>query len=103
MLRFMDWSVVVTGCLLILLGFGGHRWERAKVRRGASPRRGLRLSLFLLLIGLGMIVGKSPHLLGAPFAVVMTADSLSLVLVVAAALVLVVSAKRQAGSGPSAE
>lgn len=103
MLRFMDWSVVVMGCLLVLLGFGGRRWEQAKIRKGASPRQGVRMYLFLLLIGLGMIVGKSPHLVGAPFAVVMTADSLSLVLVVAAALVLVVSAKRQVGSGPSAE
>ncbi|MFJ5532581.1 hypothetical protein [Streptomyces sp. NPDC093261] len=99
----MDWSVVVMGCLLVFLGFGCRWWEQAKVRKGASPRQGVRLYLFSLLIGLGMIVAKSPHLVGAPFAVVMTADSLSLVLGVAAALVLVVPARRQVGSGPFAE
>ncbi|MEU4034324.1 hypothetical protein [Streptomyces collinus] len=99
----MDWSVVVMGCLLVLLGFGCRRWEQAKIREGASPRQGVRLHLIPLLIGLGMIAGKSPHLVGAPFGVVMTADSLSLVLGVAAALVLVVPAKRHVGSGPSGE
>lgn len=103
MLRFMDWSVVVMGCLLVLLGFGCRWWVQTKIRKGASPSQGVRLYLIPLLIGFGMIVGKLPHLVGAPFAVVMTADSLSLVLGVAAALVLVVPAKRQVGSGPSTE
>jgi hypothetical protein len=99
----MDWSVVVMGCLLVLLGVGCRRWEQAKIRKGASPRQGVRLYLIPLLMGLGMIVGQSPHLVGAPFAVVMTADALSLVLGVAAVLVLVVPATRTVGSGPSAE
>ncbi|GAA3788938.1 hypothetical protein [Streptomyces chiangmaiensis] len=103
MLKFMDWSVVVVGCLLVLLSFGFRWWERAKIRKGASPRQGMRFYSIPLLIGLGMIVGKTPHLVGAPFAVVMTADSLSVVLTVTAALVLVVQATRRAGSGPSAE
>jgi hypothetical protein len=93
----MDWSVVVMGCLLVLLGFGCRWWEQAKIRKGASPRQGLRLYLIPVLIGLGMIVGKTPHLVGAPFAVVMTADSLSLALMVAAALVLVAPATRRVG------
>ncbi|MER5661755.1 hypothetical protein [Streptomyces mirabilis] len=58
---------------------------------------------FPLLMGLGMLVAKVPHMVGASFAVVMIADSLNVVLVVTAALVLVVQARRRAGSGPSAE
>ncbi|MFD9508429.1 hypothetical protein [Streptomyces mirabilis] len=50
-----------------------------------------------------MLVAKVPHMVGASFAVVMIADSLNVVLVVTAALVLVVQARRRAGSGPSAE
>ncbi|GAX55853.1 hypothetical protein AQJ27_30895 [Streptomyces olivochromogenes] len=105
MLRFMDWSVVVMGCLLVLLGFGYRWWEQAKIRKGASPRQGVRFYSiwFPLLMGLGMLVAKVPHMVGAPFAVVMVADSLNVVLVVTAALVLVVQARRRAGSGPSAE
>lgn len=105
MLRFMDWSVVVMGCLLVLLSFGCRWWERAKIRKGASPRQGVRFySIWLpLLMGLGMLVAKVPHMVGAPFAVVMIADSLNVVLAVMAVLVLAVQARHRAGSGPSAE
>jgi hypothetical protein len=103
MLGFMDWSVVVMGCLLVLLGFGCRWWERRQIREGASSRQGVRLYLFPLLIGPGMVGGRLPRLVGASFAVVMTADSLSFVLVVAAVLVLVVPAMRRVGSGPPAE
>ncbi|MFF3512484.1 hypothetical protein [Streptomyces sp. NPDC002573] len=98
----MDWSVVAMGCLLVLLGFGYRRWAQAKIREGASPRQGVRFYGFPLLMGLGLILGRAPRLLGAPFAVVMTTDSLSLVLVVTAALVLLVTGRRRTGSGPSA-
>jgi hypothetical protein len=105
MLRFMDWSVVAMGCLLVLLSFGYRWWEQAKIRKGASPRQGVRfVSIWLpLLMGLGMIIAKVPHMVGAPFAVVMIADSLNGVLAVTAVLVLVVQLRRRAGSGPSAQ
>ncbi|MER7565789.1 hypothetical protein ACGFWE_30375 [Streptomyces sp. NPDC048523] len=99
----MDWSVVVLGCLLVLLGFGCRWWVQTKIRQGASLRQEVRLSLIPLLIGLGLVVGKSPSLVGAPFAVVMTADSMSFVLMVAATLISVVAATRRGGSGRSAE
>jgi hypothetical protein len=54
-------------------------------------------------MGLGMLVAKVPHMVGAPFAVVMIADSLNVVLMVTAVLALTVQARHQAGSGPSAE
>lgn len=105
MLSFMDWSVVVMGCLLVLLSFGCRWWEQAKIRKGASPRQGMHFySIWIpLLMGLGMIVAKVPHMVGAPFAVVMIADSLNVVLAVTTALVLAVKARHRAGSGPSAE
>lgn len=105
MLRFMDWSVVVMGCLLVLLSFGCRWWEQAKIRKGASPRQGVRFySIWLpLLMGLGMLIAKVPHMVGAPFAVVMIADSLNVVLAVTAVLVLAVQARHRAGSGPSVE
>ncbi|MFF0095689.1 hypothetical protein ACFYSF_38030 [Streptomyces canus] len=101
----MDWSVVGTGCLLVLLSFGCRWWEQTKIRKGARPRQGMRsFSIWMpLLMGLGMIVAKVPHMLGAPFAVVMAADTLNLVLVVTTALVLFVQVRHRAGSGPSAE
>ncbi|MGI5513027.1 hypothetical protein [Streptomyces sp. CA-106131] len=98
----MDWSVVVMGCLLVLLSFGFRWWEQAKIRKGVSPRQSVHYS-FPLLIGLGMIVGKTPHLLGASFAVLRTADSLSAVLTVTAAVGLLVQAARRAGSGRGAQ
>ena len=105
MLRFMDWSVVVMGCLLVLLSFGCRWWERADIRQGARARQGMRFyAIWMpLLIGLGMIVAKVPHLVGAPFVIVMTADTLVLVLAVTTALVLAVQVRRRARSGPSAE
>ncbi len=102
MLTFMDWSVVVMGCLLAVLGSGFRWWEHATVRKGASPRQGVRFSSFPLLMGLGLIAAKGPHLVGAPFAVVMTGDSFSVLLTVTAALVLALQVRRRAGSGPSA-
>ncbi|MDH6451832.1 hypothetical protein M2156_003831 [Streptomyces sp. SAI-149] len=105
MLRFMDWSVVVMGCLLVLISFGRRWWERAKIRKGARPRQDMRFySIWMpLLMGLGMIVAKVPHMAGAPFAIVMAADTLNLVLAVTTALVLAVQGRRRVGSGPSAE
>ncbi|WP_328747499.1 hypothetical protein OHT57_18340 [Streptomyces sp. NBC_00285] len=101
----MDWSVVVMGCLLVLLSFGCRWWERAHVRKGTRSRQGMRFyAIWMpLLIGLGMIVAKVPHMVGAPFAIVMAADTLILVLAVTTALVLAVQVRRRAGSGPSAE
>ncbi|PBC63651.1 hypothetical protein BKI49_12795 [Streptomyces sp. Tue6028] len=78
-------------------------WEQAKLHKGPSPRHGGRFYSIPLLIGLAIIAAKTPNLAGAPFAVVMTADSLSLVLMITAVLVLAVPAMRRAGSGPSAE
>ncbi|KQV95397.1 hypothetical protein ASD08_13190 [Streptomyces sp. Root369] len=105
MLRFMDWSVVGMGCLLVLLSFGCRWWERAKIGKGARPRQGMRFySIWMpLLMGLGMLVAKVPHMVGAPFAVVMAADTLNLVLVVTTALVLAVQVRNRARSGPPAE
>lgn len=105
MLRFMDWSVVVMGCLLVLLSLGFRPWQQAKIRKGASPRHGAPfISMWLpLLLGLGLIAAKVPKLAGAPFAVVMIADSLNVVLAVTAAVVMVLQAARRAGSGPSAD
>ncbi|MEU3783641.1 hypothetical protein [Streptomyces sp900129855] len=101
----MDWSVVVMGCLLVLLGLGFRRWDQAKMRKGTSPRQGAPFhSRWLpLLLGLGLIVGKVPKMMGAPFAVVMIADSVNGVLAFTAVVGMVVQAARWAGSRPSAE
>ncbi|MFF0015933.1 hypothetical protein [Streptomyces sp. NPDC005374] len=101
----MDWSVVVMGCSLVLLSFGCRWWERAKIRKGARPRWGMRFySIWMpLLMGLGMIVSRVPHMVGAPFAITMAADTLNLVLAVTTVLVLAVQAMRRDSSGSSAE
>ena len=95
MLRFMDWSVVVMGCVLILVALGGRWWERARGDRGAGPDQGtwfIRAWLPLLL-GLGMLGARVPALLHASHTVVMTMDTLNLVLV-ATTLVLTLRAAR---------
>ncbi|SEE15077.1 hypothetical protein SAMN05216489_05666 [Streptomyces sp. 3213] len=100
MMQFMDWSVVAMGCLLILAALGGRWWERGKVRRGAGPVRGTRFLWvwFPLLLGVGMIGGNLPRLLHAPYAVVMTVDTLNLVLAVTT-VVLVLRAARHVFRG----
>ncbi|MFB0617532.1 hypothetical protein [Streptomyces sp. AGS-58] len=101
----MDWSVAVMGCLLVLLGLGFRRWEQAKIRKGARPRQGVPFhSRWLpLLLGLGMIVGKVPKMLGAPFAIVMIADSVNGVLAFTAVVGVVLQAARRVDSRPSTE
>jgi len=95
MLQFMDWSVVAMGCLLVLVALGGRWWERAEARKGAGPVRGARFfwAWLPLLLGLGMIGGNLPRLLHASYAVVMTMDTLNLVLAVTT-VVLVLRAAR---------
>lgn len=82
---FEDWSVVVMGCLLILLSVGLRWWERVRVRQGGQLGRGARFywAWLPLLLGVGMLLSRLPHLLGAPHDIVMTCDSLNLVLSVA--------------------
>ncbi|WP_406456747.1 hypothetical protein OH768_23850 [Streptomyces sp. NBC_01622] len=84
MQQFMDWSVVAMGCLLVLMALGGRWWERAKALKGAGPVRGTRFfwAWLPLLLGLGMIASNLPALLHASHAVVMTMDTLNLVLAV---------------------
>ncbi|MEV0741102.1 hypothetical protein AB0I51_35365 [Streptomyces sp. NPDC050549] len=84
MLQVMDWSVVAMGCPLILVALGGRWWERVKARKGAGPVRGTRFfwAWLPLLLGLGMIGGNLPRLLHASHSVVMTMDTLNLVLAV---------------------
>lgn len=102
MLGFMDWSVVAMGCSLILLSLACRWWEQAKIRKGASRNQGMRFywAWFPLLMGTGMVIAKLPHLLGAPFAVLMIADALNGVLVITG-LVLALRAERRAVSGTS--
>ncbi|MFE2418779.1 hypothetical protein [Streptomyces hokutonensis] len=92
MLRFMDWSVVAMGCLLVLAALGGRWWERAKEGGPGQETRFLWAWLPLLL-GLGMICGNLPRLLHASHAAVMTMDTLNLVLAVTT-VVLVLRAAR---------
>ena len=84
MLKFMDWSVVAMGCVLVLVALGGRWWERAKGHKGAGPGQGTRFfwAWLPLLMGLGMIAANLPALLHASHAVVMTMDTLNLVLAV---------------------
>lgn len=42
MLRFMDWSVVAIGCVLVLMSPSSRWWERSRVRKGKSPDPGMR-------------------------------------------------------------
>jgi hypothetical protein len=90
---FMDWSVVAMGCALILASLGVRGWERTKGWKGASLDQGRRSlgAWFPLLLGLGMIGARVPHLLLAPHPVVMIVDTLNVVLAVTV-LVLVLRA-----------
>lgn len=84
-LRLMDWSVVVMGCALVLVGIGGRWWERGGRRKGAAgSEQGVRFfwAWLPLLIGLGVIGGNLPRLLHAPHALVMVMDTLNLGLAV---------------------
>ncbi|GGU89628.1 hypothetical protein GCM10010260_24830 [Streptomyces filipinensis] len=79
MLRFMDWSVVAMGCVLVLGGLGGRRWQRTRVRKNERPEQG-RPFIWTwqpLLMGLGMICARVPGLLRAPHLVVEVFDALS--------------------------
>ncbi|WSQ09868.1 hypothetical protein OG604_20040 [Streptomyces sp. NBC_01231] len=84
MLRFMDWSVVATGCLLVLGSLVGRWWERTQARRGEVLDQRLRFlwAWLPLLMGLGMISTKVSGLLHAPRPVVETVDALNFMLAV---------------------
>ncbi|WP_181805246.1 hypothetical protein [Streptomyces shenzhenensis] len=84
MLRFMDWSVVVMGCALVLGSLGSRWWERARTSKGDEPDPGMRylLAWLPLLMGLGMIGAKVPGLLHAPHPVVEIVDALDFALAV---------------------
>jgi len=90
MLRFMDWSVVVLGCLLALGSLVSLWWDRTRARTGDGPDQGLRFlwAWLPLLMGLGMIGTKVPGMLHAPHSVVEIVDALNFVLT-ATVLVLV--------------
>ncbi|MFF0159904.1 hypothetical protein ACFYRY_20575 [Streptomyces sp. NPDC005263] len=88
MLRFMDWSVVAMGCLLVLGSLVGRWRERTRTRRSEHLDQRLRFlwAWLPLLMGLGMIGTKVPALLHAPHTVVESIDALNFML---AATVLV--------------
>jgi hypothetical protein len=81
MLRFMDWSVVAMGCVLVLGSLGGRWWERVKAAKGQGSDQGVRFfwAWLPLLMGLGMIAGRVPGLLRAPYGVVEVFDALNFV------------------------
>jgi hypothetical protein len=84
MLRWMDWSVVVMGCLLVLGSLGSRWWERLLVSKGHSPNQGIRFfwAWLPLLVGVAMIGAKAPGLLHAPYLVVELADALDFALAI---------------------
>ncbi|MFF3057172.1 hypothetical protein [Streptomyces sp. NPDC057909] len=88
MLSFMDWSVVALGCALVLASLGGWWWERTKVQKGANPDQGRRFfaAWLPLLMGMELIGAKVPHLLHAPYPVVMIVDALNFALIVTVAV-----------------
>ncbi|MFF4689011.1 hypothetical protein [Streptomyces sp. NPDC001307] len=79
MLRFMDWSVVAMGCVLVLGGLGSRRWERTRARKNERFGQDMRFiwAWQPLLMGLGMICAKVPGLLRTPHLVVEVFDALS--------------------------
>ena len=81
MLRFMDWSVVAMGGALVLASLGVRWWERTRGRKGAGLDQGRRFlgAWFPLLLGLGMIGTRVPHLLFVPHPVLMIVDTLNVV------------------------
>ena len=96
MLRFMDWSVVAVGCLLVLGSLGSLWWERTRISRGDRPARDGRYfwACLPLLMGLGMIGTKVPNLLHASHPVVEVIDALNFVLAVTVAIFAVRSGRR---------
>jgi hypothetical protein len=79
MLRFMDWSVVAMGCVLVLGGLGGRWWERTRVGKNERSDQDMRFlwAWLPLLMGLGMLCARVPGLLRAPHLVVEVFDALN--------------------------
>ncbi|MGI5140139.1 MULTISPECIES: hypothetical protein [unclassified Streptomyces] len=92
----MDWSVVAVGCVLVLVSLGSRWWERTKISEGETPDQALRFfwAWFPLLMGLGMIGTRVPHLWHAPYAVVEIVDAVSFVLAATVLVFAVRSARR---------
>ncbi|WP_030672793.1 hypothetical protein [Streptomyces cellulosae] len=92
MVRFMDWSVVTMGCVLVLASLGSRWWERVKAPKGQGLDQGMRFfwAWLPLLTGLGMIAAKVPGLLRAPYTVVEIVDALNFV---TAVVVLVIAVR----------
>ncbi|MFE9442900.1 hypothetical protein ACFYO2_28800 [Streptomyces sp. NPDC006602] len=92
----MDWSVVATGCLLVLGSLAGRWWERTQARKGQGLDQGMRFlwAWFPLLMGLGMIGTKVPGMVHAPHSVVEVVDALNFTLAATVLVVVLWTARR---------
>jgi hypothetical protein len=96
MLRFMDWSVVAMGCLLVLAGLTGRGSERARAPRDKDLR--FHRAWLPLLMGPVMLAAKVPGMLHAPHSVVETVDALAFVLAATAVVLVLYTARRSFGA-----
>ncbi len=101
--RFMDWSVVAMGGLLVLTG-ATLLW-RGRGRPGNARSTADRWARFPLLMGIAALNAQWPRLLHAPFSVLMAVDAVNavLALVLAAWVVLSVRGRGLPGRGPGTE
>lgn len=107
-MRVADWSVVVLGAFLIVIGLFGRRVERVKRNEHPERDRGTRFmwAWLPLLLGAGEIMSTLPGLLGAPYAVRLAFDTVNLLLAVGVGIgvvrgLLALRAARAAGGPPA--
>jgi hypothetical protein len=93
-----DWSVVGFGGVFVILSLIVRLTTHAKMlARSPDPKQRFRAFIGRttpLFVGLGMLSGKVPELLGAPYPVVMVFDAVGFSLAIAMLLLLVRAARR---------
>jgi hypothetical protein len=89
-MQVADWSVVGLGGVLVVLGLA------VRTRPGGAPEGRLRVAVgrMPLFVGVAMVLGTLPRLLGAPYAAVMTLDAVSLASVCVAGALLLRAVRR---------
>jgi hypothetical protein len=98
MLQVMDWIIVGLGGGFVVFSLVLRLTPRGKARLASTASKRLFAAyigwIYPLFTGLGLLSGKLPRLLGAPYAAVMVFDTVGLLLAIALGVLMIRAALR---------